>query len=605
MKKLLKRIQRRIDDLNLSKKLVLLYILCVILPLAVTDGAIFLMLNMQEKHETQAEISSICSAVESDLRYSFDEVASVTNSLYTNSKVHEFLTMNYGTGLSYFIAWHNFTENVPIELLRRSTIENVSFYADNRTLVDGGNVFKINEGGLKNWMTLVGIEDTDVYNLPNSSFYFYYVGDTEPTAQIKRRISYVRQLNFFKDSPIKQFVRVDADYNTLVEKLDNMKIAYPVIICSDDRILYSNMAYTNNNTQDFLRLSGNEDVIQEKTFTSYGQEIRILILSKNEDWKATIATRTPWILVLVLINLVLPIILGKLMHSSFVNRLRALTVTFDSASVDNLPEVTDVTGKDEIGLLAENYNYMARRINELIRTIYTDRLEKQEMDIERQNAELLALESQINPHFLFNALESIRMHCLLSGETDTAKMISRLAVLERQSVNWDSDYIKIYSELEFIEAYLELQRYRFGERFHFEIDVPKEVGEFVIPKLTIVTFVENSCVHGIENKATDCWIYVRAYEKGENVVIEIEDTGTGMDEERIQWMANLMDNCTIDDLKTNHHVGVVNACLRLHMMTKHEVRFEIDSELGVGTFFTIFIPKKYATDVDLLKKQRN
>lgn len=148
-----------------------------------------------------------------------------------------------------------------------------------------------------------------------------------------------------------------------------------------------------------------------------------------------------------------------------------------------------------------NYNRMVRRVNSLIQTIYIAKMKEQEMLVARQNAELLALHSQINPHFLFNALESIRMHSILKNEYETAEMVERLALLQRQYLEWGNDFVKIKVEMEFVEAYLDLQKYRFGDRLNYELDIDENCENCRIPKLTVVTFVENACVHGIESKS--------------------------------------------------------------------------------------------------------
>ena len=236
------------------------------------------------------------------------------------------------------------------------------------------------------------------------------------------------------------------------------------------------------------------------------------------------------------------------------------------------------------------YNKMVEITNELITTVYKDKIKEQETDIARQKAELLALQSQINPHFMFNALESIRMHSLLKGETETATMVDKLAVMERQNVEWGKDYVSVKTEIESIEAYLALQSYRFGDRLSFDIDVEKECESYLVPKLTIVTFVENACVHGIESKASQGWIFVRVYKGKEELVIEVEDTGEGMSEEKVKEMLDDINNVTIDVIKEKKHVGMLNACLRLKMLTENAVKFDIESEQGVGLSVIIRIP---------------
>lgn len=208
-------------------------------------------------------------------------------------------------------------------------------------------------------------------------------------------------------------------------------------------------------------------------------------------------------------------------------------------------------------------------------------------------AEIDALQSQINPHFLFNALESIRMRSLLKEENETADMVEKLAIMQRQYVDWGNDSVEIEQELEFVKAYLSLQKYRFGDRLNYNLEIDPECAQIRIPKLTIVTFVENACVHGIESKASPGWIFVRAYKREEQLYIEIEDTGSGIEEQKLYQMQHDMQNADIEMLKNKKSVGMLNACLRLKMYTEDHVCFEIEGEEGVGTWITICIPMEY------------
>ena len=138
-----------------------------------------------------------------------------------------------------------------------------------------------------------------------------------------------------------------------------------------------------------------------------------------------------------------------------------------------------------------------------------------------------------------------------------------------------------------------MQKYRFGDRLSYKLDVEDDCEQLQIPKLSIVTFVENACVHGIESKGTPGWIFVRIFKEDENVCLEIEDTGSGMDEEKANILLERMTDANIDMLQSKGRVGIVNACLRLKMITNDEVHFELESEEGVGTLIQIQIPYKF------------
>ena len=249
-----------------------------------------------------------------------------------------------------------------------------------------------------------------------------------------------------------------------------------------------------------------------------------------------------------------------------------------------------IRGSDEISELMRNYNKMVRRLNGLIQNAYKNKIREHEMTVARQKAEILALYSQINPHFLFNALESIRMHSIIRKEEETAYMIEKLAIMQRKYVDWENELIDIFTELEIVKDYLDLQKYRFGDKLSYEIEVEEECYKKNIPKFTIVTFVENACIHGIERKSSSGWIFVRVYQKNMQLCIEVEDTGIGMTEEEIISLQEKIDVASIEMLQNKKGVGMINACLRLKLLSNYKVNFEIEGEKGVGVIITICLP---------------
>ena len=284
------------------------------------------------------------------------------------------------------------------------------------------------------------------------------------------------------------------------------------------------------------------------------------------------------------------------LRRTFTERLEILNRTInyrDKGKLEEIQGIQGIQGTDEIAVLMRNYNNMVEENNHLIETVYKSRLKQQEINIARQKAELLALHGQINPHFLFNVLENIRMRSVLKQEYETAEMIEQLSIMERQYVEWGTDLLPISEEQKFVEAYLKLQKYRFGNRLSYAIDIEENCKEYKIPKLSLVTFVENSCVHGVEDKAAPCWIFVRVYRKQETLYMEIEDTGSGITEEYLSLLRNRMENASIEMLKQKGRVGVVNACLRLKLYTEGNVKFTLESEEYVGTIVTIAIPMQF------------
>ena len=174
-------------------------------------------------------------------------------------------------------------------------------------------------------------------------------------------------------------------------------------------------------------------------------------------------------------------------------------------------------------------------------------------------------------------------------------MVQKLAVMQRQNVEWHDDAVTIEEEEGFIDAYLQLQSYRFGERISFNIDIEEDCKKVMIPKLTLTTFVENACVHGIESKSAQGWIFVRVYKEDDSLIIEVEDTGDGMEESDVEVLQNRMNNVTIEMVREAKHVGILNACLRIKMMFKEQAKFAIESEKGIGMSVIITIPSEQIT----------
>lgn len=579
---IIRKLEAFMNDCSIRMKLIVIYVFCVILPLVLTDSVIFYTLYEASEKEQIHEFENVTNSIRYDMVYTLEEVVNQMNELYMDREVYEFLDRHYDGPYDFFAARVGMEGRSSINHLGGYNISSAVIYADNDTIVNGGHFSRMS-----------GMRDTVWYqdflsSGRNTNMTFYYLGEKDASAPSKRRISLVRRMDYYKkQTGSEKILRVDVDYNRIAGKLTQMDYGFGIYICQGDRILFSNRGHSGSN-EDFYSLTGQEEIAYQNTFSLYGVDIEVLCSKPSGTLLVQLQRHKPLMAFLFVANLFLPIVMFSMMNRSFTSRLRKLGEAFEEVEEEAvLQEISQAQGKDEIGTLMQNYNRMARRMNELIQRVYKDRLERQEIDLARQNAELLALHSQVNPHFLFNVLESIRMHSILRNEEETAGMIEKLAVLERQNINWAADNVTFAEEINFVEAYLELQKYRFGDRLHYQIELSESCADYMIPKLTLTTFVENSCVHGMEKKAAACWVYLRVYEKGGQVMIEIEDTGGGMEEHEAMRLCERMQNCTIDDIKENAHVGILNACLRLKRFSKERAFFSLESERGVGTFTTI------------------
>lgn len=576
----LRQLDHVMNDMSLKRKLILMYLLCVLLPIFLTDGFILSIIIRAERSAKQQEIQNISEAIKYSLETRVEDAVHLVRNIYGNRYVNEFVEKEDSTPLEYY--------NNYLMLMRDSLYETgvksgsfcAVIYADNPTIVNGGYFQRIEKALDEEWYQAILESGLDVILYP------YY--DNALGIQTQKRLSVIQKMDYYNKGKSKNVLKVDLDYSAIIQSIVNSHYPAEVYVCTEDKILFSNdgrggigMPFEPMR-EDIIKKAGSA-----RKMNLYGQSWTVYVMDVPVTTVQLIKEHYLLIFALLFLNILVPVLFMQGFRRSFVLRLQVLGKVFDEQESEQLQPLPEAMGEDEIGILMRSYNHMAERINELIETVYKEKLREQEMDIARQKAELLALHSQINPHFLFNALESIRMHSVIKKEYETAEMVERLALMQRQNVVWGSDAVQISEEIRFAEAYLELQKYRFGERLSYKIDIEKDCESITIPRLTLVTFVENACVHGIEGKMTPGWIFVRGSRDNEELRLEIEDTGVGMPAGQVYELQEKMNHVHIGQLKENGRVGILNACLRLRMTMGDAVRFQLESEENAGTIVTI------------------
>lgn len=574
-----RKIVSRLNDLPIRRKLMTLFLFCVLLPLLITDSLVLWMLTSYQKESIRHDTGNAAAYY---LRTTVEDSSRVARSIYLNRRLNEFLDEDFGSTLDYFNRYQDLAANMMLSSSLWTGKIRFTMYADNDTLVNGG-LFRRLEDRQAEWYQALANSRSDV------TITAYYDDSRPASISDRRQFSLIRRMNYYPDASTEKIVKVDIDYSSILQDLRSANYDADIYICMNGQLLFSNIG-ENPPTAPFEAIPehlSHADEIQ--IIGAYGQELTLYVVDRHIDLRQFLQRNWLPILLLVLLNLAIPTGYIHYMNRSFAERLQLLTDTVRMADGEQMPLAEPVSGADEIGVLMDTYNKMAQRTNRLIETVYKSRLREQESDLARQQAELLALHSQSNPHFLFNALESIRMRGLVKQENETAEMIGLLALIERQYVDWRTDTIPLGEELRYVEAYLRLQKYRFGDRFAYRISQQEDCRELSIPKLSLLTFVENACVHGIAGKEQCCWVFVRTRRTGDDILLEVEDTGIGIPEGECQRLEDRMNQADIRMLRENEHVGIVNACLRMKMALGGEVRFTIESEEQVGSTFTIVL----------------
>ena len=240
----------------------------------------------------------------------------------------------------------------------------------------------------------------------------------------------------------------------------------------------------------------------------------------------------------------------------------------------------EVTSENEIGSLTNSFNVMTHKIQDLME----QNIHEQE---EKRKSEMKALQSQINPHFLYNTLDSIIWMAEGKKNEEVVLMTASLARLLRQSISNEDEVVSVGQEIEYARSYLTIQKMRYKDKLEFSIEVEPSILSVPIVKLVLQPIIENAIYHGLKYKESKGFLLVRGYSRGDDAVLEIIDDGVGMDEETL--------NHIFERHKVNYHsngVGVYNVQKRLSLYYGNGYGLSYQSEKGKGTTVTIVIPKK-------------
>lgn len=327
-------------------------------------------------------------------------------------------------------------------------------------------------------------------------------------------------------------------------------------------------------------LEGNEFTLSINPITNTRWKIAIFI--NINDSQIAIQNFTVTLAIISLIAIVLVTIIVTLLARGISNPLRKLERAMKDIEQSDFLEFSEVnvSGQKEIASLTYTFNLMMKRIKELM-----DKVVQEQMS--QRKSELKALQYQINPHFLYNTLDSIVWLIDDGKNSEASRMVVALAKLFRISISRGRNIITVKDEIEHARSYLLIQSIRYSNAFKYSFDVQPEVLECTTVKLILQPLIENAIYHGIKNRIEEGSIQVKAYIENERIVFKIIDNGYGIKEDKINQIYETFKNPEIND-----GVGVKNVYMRLKLYYGEDADLTIESELDEGTTITLYIPLK-------------
>ena len=258
-----------------------------------------------------------------------------------------------------------------------------------------------------------------------------------------------------------------------------------------------------------------------------------------------------------------------------------LAEAMDETQLRHLNQRVTVTGSDEIARLGNSFNTLMDKLELAIYNEY-------ETALQQKNAEIRALQAQMNPHFLYNVLQSMAAMADLHQIPELSVMAAALGKTLRYNISGKEPLVTLRDEIAHAENYLTIQKIRFGDRLHDQVNVPEYVMDHLVPRVSIQPMVENAIIHGFESSGQTGNISISAWEEKRQLIIEVADDGRGIPEDQLAALqAALEEN---SGLAENQGIGIQNLNTRLRLLYGAAGTLTIDSEEGTGTVVHIIIP---------------
>ena len=308
----------------------------------------------------------------------------------------------------------------------------------------------------------------------------------------------------------------------------------------------------------------------------------LCIRSMKSEMSRIAGIRARFLLLIGVFLIILIFIINYIVHR-MLKQFYMILHSIRQVQKGDMNVVIEDCGKDEMGELGSQINIMLARLKRLME----DNLNR---ELLVKNSEIRALQNQINAHFIYNVLESIKMMAEIDEKYEISDAITALGKLLRYSMKWTSGNVTVEQEIDYIHNYLALINLRFDYEIYLSLNIPENIMIQEIPKMSLQPIVENSIYHGIEQMAKDTNIYIKGFQEDEDCIIEITDAGKGMSEEEVRRLYQKISGEIDSAGGSGNGIGLKNVQDRIRISFGPEYGLEFSSKPGMYTKVRVRVP---------------
>ncbi|CAM3669853.1 sensor histidine kinase [Cohnella lubricantis] len=573
----------RFNDMKLRSKIVIAYILFLMLPIVLVG--LYVVREYREAALTKA-IEQTENAVER-VKTRTEETLLIANDLsarlMVDTDLERIATMKF-TNVSDIVDAYRDYDAFKTYLSFNPEVAQIQLYIDNPTLLNNGEFVPLDEETEKSFWFQEAMKNKGLIG-------WYYLPDSLSlvrTIHFRENQSY-GLLDIDVDTEYLSSILMQEDAETIL--LDSRGVAFasnrPNIVGKrlDDTFLGPNLSQKEPGTYELTVNGVRSKVIVDQFYPNNSFTDLKIVSIFSVDSIVEEANRINEVgMEVISLFAILSVLIVYLICTVVTNRLRRFSRQINKVSIGNFNADLSVNGGDEIGQISRQFNQMVANIKELMEELKLSHQHSNELERKQSEIKLKMLANQVNPHFLYNALESIRMKAHLRGEKDIANIVKMLGKLLRKSLEITGREISLREEIEMVRYYLEIQKFRHEERLTYEIHVAPEAEDVMLLPLLIQPLVENSVIHGLERSFEGGWVKVSAELSRGGLQVVVEDNGVGIPAGKLKAILRSLAD------QESTRIGLHNVQQRLLLTYGSVSGLRIESEQHSGTRIAFWIP---------------
>ena len=572
MRQAFKKLQRKLNDLPIRKKMLMLLLIASIIPLLIVTvyGSIDSRNRLREQAEN--DLQNMTQRLSSGVDSIITPIEQISSLLYTDSKLQAQLNTNYTSDIEYINTYNEFSAKLSGFLVANGNIDRLTIYTSNATLASDGyfirsksDSFPFAEQKVSPHVSVIrcipvrgkGGERQVVFGRPLN--YGYQV-DYDNYLVISVRESVFSA--FLPDAP-GVWAAVADSAGTIMSATEKDQIGQNLSgLCAE---LAGRIP-----TAPFLAVINGQECIVSCDILANGWRSIAAIPCKTVYADNLISTSRTLLIfgACILISCLLILLISRY----FTQRFQALMRQVEKIENNDFSATALETSNDEIGKLAASMNKMSAALDSAINDVYL-------REIQQKSTQLQLLQSQINPHLLYNSLSSISLR---EGNTALSEFTNHLSQFYRLSLSKGQEYVLMQKEIELTKHYIAIQETRFPGMFEFVWEIDETLLDCITPKLILQPFVENVVNHAVKSTAEPVLVFLQITQEDGNIVCTISDNGIGIP---AKILAEILDP------QKSPGYGLVNVNARIELCFGQEYGVTLESEENIGTTAKIILPK--------------